>query len=231
MIAELVMSALAVLVFLVPMLVAAWVLRSPLRVRRDTVDPYSKDGAYKNDVIHVINSARTHITMARGEIPPVVYDDDIASALRAAHGRGVNITLVCGPEVRMPEIGPHPVLRLADEGILDLYYPERTRPVHFIEADSRTLYWEGHHPHGARERDVVMFENSYFRAKGERRRLFADIDAGKVKRVKSASERHLLLTECQRRELEELCRSRGQEFDTLSVREIEALRREAEARR
>jgi phosphatidylserine/phosphatidylglycerophosphate/cardiolipin synthase-like enzyme len=223
---EAMMILAVVLAFLGPIAVVAWILRRPLRVQRYTIDPYSSDGRYKREVIRVINSARTHITMARGEIPPDVYNEEVAAALRAAHRRGVKITLVCGPEVRMPDEGPHPVLQLADEGVLDLYYPHQTRPVHFIEADSRTLYLEAPHPHGAREREVTMFEDSFFRAKDERRRLLADIEAGTIVRVKSAFERHVLLTDGERERLEDLSRAKGKDFEALSAEEIEHLRHE-----
>lgn len=224
--ATVLISFVAVALFVGPSLIVAWHLRRPLYVRHYTVDPYSRDSVYKRDVLSVINGAEKHLTMVRGELPYSVYDEEIADALRRANGRGVEITLICGPQVLVPEAGVHPILALASEGILSLYYPNLPQPEHFIEADSTTLYWEEPHLPRARNREVWLFRNSYFRAAAERKRVLAAIENGTVVLVRDARERHQLMTECERELLEKMARARGWDLDKLSSEAISELRDE-----
>lgn len=194
MIAAVLLSLVVMVLFLGPALLVALRLPRPLLVTHDIVDPYVEDGPYRRNVIRVIDGARSHITMVRGEIPFSVYNQDVARALRSARQRGVDITLACGPKVVVPPGDHHPILELAEEGILRLYYPVKDQGPHFVEADSRLLYLEGLHAEGARERPAWLYENSLFVADERRLSVLAAIRRGDLASVASARERHQLLT-------------------------------------
>ncbi len=151
---------LAVLVFIGPVLIAAWCFRNPTKDTRVALrkrNPY-KDPKYRQTSIAVIDGARQGIVMVRGEIPPSVYNEKVADALRCAHKRGVRIRLICGPKVTMRTDGTHPVLDLAKEGVLELYFSPKNRQPHLVEADGSRIYLEEAHDEGAQTRRVWDIE-------------------------------------------------------------------------
>jgi hypothetical protein len=217
-----VISISAIALFVGPALLTIW-RSGRLVYNHRAVNPYDQNGGYKRDILSVIDSARNHITMVRGEIPFIVYDEDVANALRRAYDRGVDITLVCGPMVVVPETGSHPVLTLANEGILRLYYACRTESPHFIEADSRTLYWEAPHPPGAADREVWYLTNSSFSARRHRSRALAAIQSKRAIKVESAQERFVSVTSDQHQALQKDASAKGVNLGDLSGDELRAL--------
>lgn len=84
----------------------------------------------------------------------------IIDALRKAARRGVKVEIVCGPNLSHKE----EVMKLAEEGVIDLYFSPNPQEKHFIVSTNGQLYWEK--PHCPGEPSVgYNFPENYFEAK------------------------------------------------------------------
>ena len=218
-----IIGGLIALLFIVPTIIVGYMYRKAPRTVHYSINPYDSERNYRAKVIDVINGARKHITLVRGEIPYSVYDEEVSRAMQRANDRGVEITLVCGPMVVVTDSLEHPVLSLADRGVVDLYYSNKTRSPHFVEADGTTLYYEEPHPLGALHRGVWHVENSYFNARMYRRRVMSAIDAGDVKRVELFDHPFVLLTLAQFEALRSKAIAKQLDVNRLSGEEIRDL--------
>ena len=175
------LSILVAVLFLAPAALLLWRWRPKVQVVR--LNPYAKDGEYKKVLLSIIMRTRHEITFVRGDSHPAVFDQEVANALRACRGKRVRITFVCGPLTvsSRADKAEHPILELGKEGILQLYYADVPRPVHFVVADSTVIMWEAPHRFGAREREVRILENSHFVAARYRKLVLDDIRDGRLR--------------------------------------------------
>lgn len=181
MVAAILLSLLSAMLFVGPPALALAHLR-PFKSSEQRLDPYASNGEYLGRIVAIIDGAKRIITMVRGEIPPDVYDRQVAAALIRAHERGVEVRVICGPMVEVSSDKTHPVLDLALNNIIDLYSADRTEPIHFISADSRVLFLEKPHPPGTYERGILSIESSEFTALEWELRVSKDIREGRFRR-------------------------------------------------
>lgn len=206
-----------------PIAFVAFDYLKPLVADGRWLDPYDQSGAYKKAVLDFINNAaRRHLTIVRGEMPDTVYDGEVADALRCAHKRGVDITIVCGPIVFRSQ-DRHPVIRLAEEGIIKLYYSDQGEPVHFLEAEGTRLQLEGRHNHGARSRPVLNLMNSKFIADEYRFQVLDSIKNNRLRSVHKEGAPFIFMTPGEYNKLEENLKNKGLQPEKLSGDRIRAL--------
>jgi len=111
----------------------------------------------------LIDRAQSWIGIVAGNLSHEFYDDpEILEAFRQAHGRGVEIEIIHGPNV---DEKSQAILRLAQEGIVHLYrFPKRPKN-HFVVVDEKHVKVEDFHLKDQLERQAYIKYNTIYLAK------------------------------------------------------------------
>ncbi len=112
------------------------------------------------DLLEHLSRAREEVLIVCGSAGQSVYGEEVATAMRAAVERGVKIEVITGPHLdEGGGEGGHPLLKLAGDGVVDLYQlPEYSSSGHFRVTDGRYYTAEaGHGPDAPRTGRRIVF--------------------------------------------------------------------------
>jgi len=98
-----------------------------------------------------------------GEGHPMVFNDETLEALRAAHSRGVKMSFIGGPvQIQDDILNTAPLVQLAKEGVIDLYYSEKRQKEHFWVSKNGMVFSEDIHEPVAEIRTGYYIKNNCF---------------------------------------------------------------------
>lgn len=118
--------------------------------------------------VKCIDLCNRSIKAVAGECTTKAYTRPVGNALRRAiEERRVVAQIACGPIITIRDDDESsPILELAIEKKLQLYFSKKRLPLHFrIGDDGKHLYWEKHHSLDAERREYYEFIDNNFEVK------------------------------------------------------------------
>ncbi len=111
----------------------------------------------------LVDRAQSRVCIVSGNLSHTFYNDaEVLETFRRAHGRGVEIEIIHGPNINE---NSQAILRLNQEGIVRLYrFPERPKH-HFVVVDEKHIRVEDFHLEGQAERQAYFKNNTMYLAK------------------------------------------------------------------
>lgn len=110
-----------------------------------------------------INRVTMELCGVGGEGRLEIFSFEMVKALRAAHERGVKISFITGPVQICDNTRKAPLIELAKEGVINLFYSEKRQQEHFWVSERQVFYEEYHEP-AAIERTAYYFRDNAFEA-------------------------------------------------------------------
>lgn len=157
--------------FLIMIIPFRFLFRLPIGSARYGEQPLS-DKDLKDKVnsafVKCIEQCNTSIKAVAGECTTKAYTRPVGNALRRAiEERDITVKIICGPIITVrDEDESSPILELAIEGKLQLYFSNKRLPLHFRIGDNgKHLYWEEEHTLNADRREYYEFIGNDFEAK------------------------------------------------------------------
>jgi len=145
------------------MLVLVPLLRRPI-VTRKTI----RLGENLPNLLEKISLAHDSIRIVSGEAHPVIFDDlRTIEAFKAAHERGVNIEMICGPIIAVDDKSEdmsRKLFDLAEKKIISLSISHERQSQHFTLVDNSFVYEEAYHNMLEPTRMATIIENSFWEA-------------------------------------------------------------------
>lgn len=122
----------------------------------------------ENLLVDCVKSHKQSLKIVAGPLCPDVYSKKFAEAVR--ENPTLKITIICGPRIFV-ENGENPVLQLAKENRIRLFYSRELQPLHFRIVDDLDVYVEEPHLENAKERTTYVFKNNPFEVKTYNKRF------------------------------------------------------------
>jgi len=169
-----------------------------------------------------IDSASKSIRIVSGEANYEIYNnEDVVTAFRNAKKRGVDIKIMIGPIIEVPEDGnDNMIVKLSEENVLEIYYrPERRTLIHYRIVDKHVFYAEEPHPplsppSERRVMDIMDINDKEFWIN----KMIADFDARISEREVLLSKREdfIMLKPSQIQKLISLLIKEGESYDFIT---------------
>lgn len=190
--------------------------------------------AFERAFVECIDGCKCFIKAVAGECSTHAYTEAVGQALtRAIEDRRVKVYFVCGPILLYRDSGGDkrsPILDLAAEKKLDLYYSDTRMAHHYRIGDPQHhVYWESPHDLVAPERQYFDWENNRYENEVKLREFEKLLASGKVKKSTNPKEDFVLVEhDTQLQKLIDLAKLRGRVLEEMNGSEIRKLKGELE---